>query len=398
MGLVNVSDRPSTRAADVGRWTNHLRPLRELERPAQVFANLTPNWFASVMGTGIIAVAAASLPVQLPGLHLGAVTLWASAGALFLTLTVATSIHWRRHPATARGHWNDPVISYFYGAVPMAALTLGAATLLVGRGVLGPRLALDLDWALWGAGTLGGVLTAALMLPPRSARRPTPEQTRPFGGWLMPVVPPMVSASTGALLVPHTSAGPARLTLLLGCYALFGLSLAACVRLIPVICRELAGPSVGPARLAPTVWIVLGPLGQSVTAANLLGGAAQLALPAPCARALRDFGLAFGLPVWGLAALWVPLALAITVRTAWSGLPFSLAWWSFTFPVGTCVTASTGLWLHTGAEVFRIAAVGLFLSLLLIWLAVGALTVAASWSGWLFRGDRTPLSPAARSA
>lgn len=397
MGLVSVSDRPSARAADAGRPTNRLQLLRELEKPAQVFANLTPNWFASVMGTGIIAVAAASLPVQLPGLHPVAVTTWALACALFLTLTVSTGIHWRRHPATARGHWNDPVISYFYGAVPMATLTVGAATLLVGRGVLGPRLALDLDWVLWGAGTLGGVLTA-LMLRPRSARRPATERTRPFGGWLMPVVPPMVSASTGALLVPHTSAGPARLTLLLGCYALFALSLAECVRLIPVICRELAGPSVGPARLAPTVWIVLGPLGQSVTAANLLGGAAQLALPAPCARVLRDFGLVFGLPVWGLAALWIPLALAITVRTARSGLPFSLAWWSFTFPVGTCVTASTGLWLHTGAEVFRIAAIGLFVTLLLIWLAVSALTGSASWSGALFRGGGTPLSQTARSA
>jgi len=28
-----------------------------------------------------------------------------------------------------------------------------------------------------------------------------------FGGWLMPVVPPMVSAATGALLVPHLRGG-----------------------------------------------------------------------------------------------------------------------------------------------------------------------------------------------
>ncbi|WFR73990.1 hypothetical protein P9209_11330 [Prescottella defluvii] len=29
-------------------------------------AHLTPNWFAMVMGTGIIAVATSSLPVDLP--------------------------------------------------------------------------------------------------------------------------------------------------------------------------------------------------------------------------------------------------------------------------------------------------------------------------------------------
>ncbi|HEY9423931.1 MAG TPA: hypothetical protein VIP54_03940, partial [Microterricola sp.] len=48
------------------------RLLRELDRPGLMFANITPNWFASVMGTGIVAIAAATLPLQSPGLRLGA--------------------------------------------------------------------------------------------------------------------------------------------------------------------------------------------------------------------------------------------------------------------------------------------------------------------------------------
>ena len=39
--------------------------LRDLEHPSQVFANLGPNWFAAVMGTGIIATAGATLPVSI---------------------------------------------------------------------------------------------------------------------------------------------------------------------------------------------------------------------------------------------------------------------------------------------------------------------------------------------
>jgi hypothetical protein len=34
-------------------------------------------------------------------------------------------------------------------------------------------------------------------------------------------------------------------------------------------------------------------------------------------------------------------------------LPFGLIWWSCTFPVGTCVTGTSGLDLHTGADAFR---------------------------------------------
>ena len=34
--------------------------FRELEHPGLIVSNLTPNWFASIMGTGIVAVAAAT--------------------------------------------------------------------------------------------------------------------------------------------------------------------------------------------------------------------------------------------------------------------------------------------------------------------------------------------------
>jgi tellurite resistance protein TehA-like permease len=52
-------------------------------------------------------------------------------------------------------------------------------------------------------------------------------------------------------------------------------------------------------------------------------------------------GVLYGVPVWGFAVLWTAIAATITVRTARRHLPFSLTWWSFTFPVGTCVTATT---------------------------------------------------------
>jgi hypothetical protein len=45
-------------------------------------------------------------------------------------------------------------------------------------------------------------------------------------------------------------------------------------------------------------------------------------------------------PMWGFAMLWLALAAAVTIRTARQGLPFSLTWWSFTFPVGTELTRS----------------------------------------------------------
>ncbi len=79
------------------------------------------------------------------------------------------------------------------------------------------------------------------------------------------------------------------------------------------------------------------------------------------------------------------LAAAITVRTARRGLPFALTWWSFTFPVGTCVTGTIALAARSQADVLRVASVVLFGLLLAAWLVVAARTVAGSVSGRLFK-------------
>jgi tellurite resistance protein TehA-like permease len=93
----------------------------------------------------------------------------------------------------------------------------------------------------------------------------------------------------------------------------------------------------------------------------------------------------YGVPVWGFAVLWAALATAITVRAARAHLPFSLTWWSFTFPVGTMVTGTTGLALHTGAGAFRWAAAGLYLALVAAWAVVSVRTAAGAWRGSLLR-------------
>lgn len=86
-------------------------------------ANISPNWCAPVMGTGIVAVTAASLPEQVAGLRAAALAIWALAAALLIALTAATIMHWLRHRQTARSHARDPVMAHFDGAPPMAVLT-----------------------------------------------------------------------------------------------------------------------------------------------------------------------------------------------------------------------------------------------------------------------------------
>ena len=357
--------------------------LADLEgRPA--FGHITPNWYASVMGTGIVANAAATLPLRSPALLDGARVVWGLDLLLLVVVTGATAVHWLRHPTQARAHLANPVMAHFYGAPAMALMTVGAGAMLLGRPVVGDGPALALDALLWTAGTALGLWTA-VAVPYRAF---TDHEVRPdsaFGGWLMPVVPPMVSAATGTLLLPHLPVGEARTTLLAGCYAMFGLTLIASLVMITLIWNRLVQHKVGAAGAVPTLWIVLGPLGQSLTAAHNLGEAAPTLLPAPYGTAFHALGLVYGLPVWGFAMLWGALALAVTIRTARTGLPFSLTWWSFTFPVGTVVTGTSGLAAATGLHLFVGAAVLFYVVLVAAWLVVAVRTARGVYRGALLR-------------
>src|SRR5271170_4664140 len=78
--------------------------LTELERPEHVVRDLGPNWFACVMGTGIVANAAATLPLRVPGLRVFATAVWVFAAVALIALTAAWAVHWTRYPGRARAH------------------------------------------------------------------------------------------------------------------------------------------------------------------------------------------------------------------------------------------------------------------------------------------------------
>jgi C4-dicarboxylate transporter/malic acid transport protein len=375
----------STTTAEAGVPTTgrRRRLLGALDRPGDVFRHLGPNWYASVMGTGIVANAAALLPRHIAGLHTLALVVWVLAVVQLVGLTAATVVHWVLHPANARAHACDPAMAPFYGAPPMALMTVGAGALLVGTDLIGTDVALHVDVVLWTLGTLTG-LVASAAVPYLMFTRHELSVESTFGYWLMPIVPPMVSAATGAALVAHVTAGQARMDLMLALYAMFGLSLLASLVTITLLWGRLAYHGPGPARTVPTLWIVLGPLGQSITAANLLANVAPSALPAPYGDALRSMDVLYGIPVWGFVMLWLAIAATITVKTAREHLPFSLTWWSFTFPVGTTVTGTSELAAHTGSIALSWIAVALFLLLVGAWLAAATNTLRGSLTGRLF--------------
>jgi tellurite resistance protein TehA-like permease len=342
---------------------------------------MTPNWFAAIMGTGIVATSGVALHSEVPGLHALTTLFWLLAAA---GLVVATALFVRGGPAK---HATDPTMAHFYGAPAMALLTVGAGAIELGGPLLGHELAVWLGAVLWVTGTVAGLFTA-VWIPLRMITGELSSESGAMPAWLMPVVPPMVSAATGSLLIDHVPAGQFRLGLLVTCYGMFGMSLIVGFLTIGMVYSRLVHRGLPSVQVAPTVWIMLGIVGQSITAAVLLGNDAAMVFrggQSPIADGLHILGIGYALVMSGFAVFVFILALSITVHNAHRGLRFTPAWWSFTFPVGTCVTGSSALAYATDSTLLHIISAALYILLLAAW------GVVASRSVRLALGDRMVL-------
>ncbi|MFD3501104.1 TDT family transporter [Streptomyces sp. NPDC058678] len=355
--------------------------------------HLGPNWYACVMGTAIVATAGAALPLPVPGLRAACAGVWAFSVALLLTLLCARALHWRHHRDQARAHLLDPATAPFYGCLAMALLAVGGATLTVGRDWIGTEAAVAVDAVLFTAGTVVG-LTAAVAVPYLMAVRHRLEVGQATPVWLLPVVAPMVSAALGPLLVPHLPPGQPRETLLFACCAMFGLSLLATLAMLPMVFARLVAGGPLPLALTPTLFLVLGPLGQSTTAAGNFADVAPGVVPAPYGEGFGVFAVLYGVPVMGFALLWFGLAAAHVLRARRQGMGFAMTWWAFTFPVGTCVTGAETLARHTGLLAYDWLAVGLYGVLVVAWATAAVHTARGLLSGSLLAAPRpAPAAP-----
>ncbi|MFC9244165.1 TDT family transporter [Streptomyces sp. NPDC057136] len=355
-----------------------------------------PNWYATVMGTAIVASAGVALPGDIAALRVACTVVWALSAVLLAVVLVARAGHWLLHRDQARAHLLDPAVAPFYGCLSMALLAVGGATMVVGRDVIGHGAAVAVDAVLFVIGTVIGLATAVVIPYLMVVRhRPAPGTASPV--WLLPLVAPMVSAALGPLLVPELPAGQWQEALLLACYAMFGLSLLATLVVLPLVFARLVHHGPLPLALTPTLFLVLGPLGQSTTAVNQLADVAPGAVGAPYASAFAAFAVLYGVPVMGFALLWLALAGAMVVRAARGGMTFTMTWWGFTFPVGTCVTGAAGLARHTGLTAFTWLAVALYVFLVVAWSVAAARTLRGLVGGALLAAPRAPLPVTARA-
>lgn len=338
------------------------------------------------MGTAIVAVATYANPGRLEALRPVAEGLGQVVGvlayALGVVMTVAYGVRWTRYRADARAELRDPMLGALHATLPGGLLVLAVMTASVGPALFSEAVVVAVVAVLAGVGAVLGVViglvfTYELFVGERPASAVN-------GGWFIPPVVTIIIPMALTALMGHVSGAVARSLLVLG-YAAYGLGIVVFVLTLALLYGRLVLQSLPPAPLAPTLWIVLGPVGVGALAPISLAAVSGPYL-GESAGAVGAVSLLGGTALWGFGLFWLALSTSLLIRYLRAGgVPFHLGWWAFTFPLGAYTVATITLaraWQSTVLEAFGAL---LYLVLVAFWVVVTSRTLAATRSGTVWR-------------
>jgi C4-dicarboxylate transporter/malic acid transport protein len=338
-----------------------------------------PGWFATVMGTGIVGVAAYLNPGAQSGLlgaaHAIGVAFVLLAWVLAIVILAPYLARIARHPDAALADLRHPVTGALYATLPAALLLLGVATATVGGSLLTAHTVFVIVAVLAAIGAplafLAGVLFAYTLFTSDSV-----DSANTNGGWFIPPVVAIIIPLVLIPVLPHVSPATGRFFLLLG-YATYGIGLLLFGLIAAMLFARLVTHSLPPAALAPSFWIGLGPIGVGSLALLKLAAAGQ-PLWGAAAPAIASLSQLAAAALWGLGLWWLAVAALLLIRyLRHGGVPYTIGLWSFTFPLGAYTVATLQLARTWHTTPLEWTAAALLIILAGFWLIVTTRTLHA---------------------
>jgi tellurite resistance protein TehA-like permease len=295
--------------------------MNQSARDTSWLAELHPAYFALVMATGIISIAA-----ELLGVRVIASSLFALNLLFFPALVLLNGARIVRHRGRVVADLlhHGRCVGFF--TVVAATCVLGSQFIVVGK-MFGPALVL---W--WVANALWLVLTYAIftIITVKPEKPALAEGIN--GGWLVAVVASHAVAVLGAQLAP--SMGDQAPGVLLFAMAMWLGGSMLYLWIIALIFYRYTFFTLEPGDLAPPYWVNMGAAAIATLAGTMLVAASG---HSPVLLQMLPFVRGFTLLWWSTATWWIPMLLILGVwRHIYRRFPlrYDPLYWGGVFPLG----------------------------------------------------------------
>lgn len=298
--------------------------LVEAEAPSVVKAgirDLFPGYFALVMATGIISIAAHLLKMELI-----AQVLFGLNKVFYVTLWVLVILRLSFYSRRVVADLSDSIRGAGFYTMVAGTCILGNQFVLLSGNITAAGI-------LWVAGLMLWLLLIYTILTSLISRaaKATMDKTV-HASWLITVVATQSISVLGTLIAPHITA--AKEILLFFTLTMFLLGGMLYILIIGYVLYRLLFFPVEPAQLSPTYWVCMGAVAISTLAgATLAINAGQWSLISELLPFIKGMSLFF----WSMATWWIPL---LTILGVWRHLgrrfllQYEPAYWSLVFPLG----------------------------------------------------------------
>jgi tellurite resistance protein TehA-like permease len=327
-----------------------------------------PAYFALVMATGIVSIAA-----HLTGLPRVAYGLFWLNIAFYVGLWALTAARVIRHRQRVIDDLLDHGRSVGFFTTVAATCVLGSQFVLLGG-------MWNAGAVLWYAGIVLWALITYSVLTILTVKPTKPPLAQGItGGWLLPVVAAQSVSVLGTQLAPGFGAPEQVLFFSLAMWLGGGMLY---IWIISIIFYRYTFFPLLPSELAPPYWINMG----AVAISTLAGALLVLSAPAsPLLTGLLPFLKGLALLFWSTATWWIPMLLVLGIwRHVAQGFPFKYdpLYWGAVFPLGMYTVCTIRLSQALGVSFLATLAGAFVYVALFAWLVVAA--------GWVWSLRRFP--------